>query len=283
MKLYRISFALLLGLGTLTSCEDKLDVQNPNQQTTATFGYTAEELDVLTRKIQTKIYHEDKVVLTAIGFYSRNTKNDAAASIYNAMPKEGVVKLVEFMKKFEEEKTKLRMQAKEEARKLVADAKREMEAEIVKLRSLKNIDQRAADRAIQQARDAVREKDRELYETPKEQKTREGSAPKFVTPGQTVYVVSLDKKGTVIGKAKGSEVPVQVGIIKLNVRLDDLREVQEQQPSAASSRVAPSLTVITFSRIMSLTVSLSSSERISNLESVVAGLGATRIISRSLK
>ena len=45
MKLYRISLALVLGLSTLTSCDDKLEVSNPNQQTTATFGNTAEELE----------------------------------------------------------------------------------------------------------------------------------------------------------------------------------------------------------------------------------------------
>ena len=28
-----------------TSCEDKLDVTNPNQQTAATFGYSAEDLE----------------------------------------------------------------------------------------------------------------------------------------------------------------------------------------------------------------------------------------------
>ncbi len=45
MKLYKISLALMFGLGTLTSCDSKLDVSNPNQQTTATFGNTAEELE----------------------------------------------------------------------------------------------------------------------------------------------------------------------------------------------------------------------------------------------
>ena len=45
MKLHKISLAVLLGLGTLTSCESKLDVSNPNQQTTATFGKTAEDLE----------------------------------------------------------------------------------------------------------------------------------------------------------------------------------------------------------------------------------------------
>ena len=45
MKLYKISIALLLGVATLTSCEDKLDVTNPNQQTAATFGFSAEDLE----------------------------------------------------------------------------------------------------------------------------------------------------------------------------------------------------------------------------------------------
>ena len=45
MKLHKISFALLLGLGTLTSCESKLDVMNPNQQTTDIFGQDVSDLD----------------------------------------------------------------------------------------------------------------------------------------------------------------------------------------------------------------------------------------------
>ena len=45
MKLYKISLALILGIGTLTSCEDKLDVVNVNQQTASTFGSTAKELE----------------------------------------------------------------------------------------------------------------------------------------------------------------------------------------------------------------------------------------------
>ena len=45
MKLYKISLALLMGLGTLTSCEDKLDVVNVNRQTATTFGQSASELE----------------------------------------------------------------------------------------------------------------------------------------------------------------------------------------------------------------------------------------------
>ena len=45
MKLYNISLALLLVVGVLTSCEDKLDVTNPNQQTAATFGADVDALE----------------------------------------------------------------------------------------------------------------------------------------------------------------------------------------------------------------------------------------------
>lgn len=45
MKLYKISLALMLGIGTLTSCSDKLELSNPNQPTTGTFGNTIEDLE----------------------------------------------------------------------------------------------------------------------------------------------------------------------------------------------------------------------------------------------
>ena len=45
MKLYKISLALMLGIGMLTSCNDKLELSNPNQPTTGTFGNTIEDLE----------------------------------------------------------------------------------------------------------------------------------------------------------------------------------------------------------------------------------------------
>ena len=45
MKLYNFSLALLLGIGTLTSCNDKLELTNPNQQTTGTYGHSAADLE----------------------------------------------------------------------------------------------------------------------------------------------------------------------------------------------------------------------------------------------
>ena len=44
---------------------------------------TVEELDVLTRRIQNKVYHETGVIMTAIGVYSYNTRDGEAAEIRN--------------------------------------------------------------------------------------------------------------------------------------------------------------------------------------------------------
>ena len=46
---------------------------------------TVDEVDVLTRKIQLKVYQETGVILTGIGVYSYNTSNDEAAEIRNAV------------------------------------------------------------------------------------------------------------------------------------------------------------------------------------------------------
>lgn len=45
MKLYKYSLALILGFSTLVSCSDKMDLLNPNQQTSSTFGFNADDLE----------------------------------------------------------------------------------------------------------------------------------------------------------------------------------------------------------------------------------------------
>ena len=45
MKLYKISSAFVLGLALLTSCDSKLDVTNPNQQTANIFGQEISDLE----------------------------------------------------------------------------------------------------------------------------------------------------------------------------------------------------------------------------------------------
>lgn len=140
--------------------------------------------------------------------------------------------------RLEREREAMKLKAREEARKIVDDARREMEQVIVQIRSIKSIDQRAADRIIQQGRDKLRKTESELTEELPMLRTGDGKPPKNVFPGQSVKVLSLDKTGTVLSKPnKNGEVSVQLGIIKMNIRLDDLRIAGEAQSESNSSKV----------------------------------------------
>lgn len=146
--------------------------------------------------------------------------------------------LREEREKLEREKNELRLKAREEARKIVADAKREMEQIIVQLRSIKDIDRRAVDRMVQQQRDELRKAEGELAEDLPMLRTGDGKPPKMVIPGQTVKVLSLDKTASVLKKPdKNGEVQVQVGIIKLSVRLDDIRIAEEKEQAQSNVKV----------------------------------------------
>ena len=48
---------------------------------------TADQLDVMTRKIQNAVLEKHNVLMTAVGFYSHNTKNDEVAEIYENIRK----------------------------------------------------------------------------------------------------------------------------------------------------------------------------------------------------
>ena len=45
MNLYKFSLAIMLGAATLTSCSDKLELTNPNDPTTGTFGKSTKDLE----------------------------------------------------------------------------------------------------------------------------------------------------------------------------------------------------------------------------------------------
>ncbi|HWQ59111.1 MAG TPA: endonuclease MutS2 [Clostridia bacterium] len=141
-------------------------------------------------------------------------------------------------RKLDEDRNRLQAKAREDAKKLVADTKREMEKLIVQVRALKDIDRSAAERVIQQSRDALRVQENEIAETVELKKEDTGLPPKTVKPGDAVKIVTLDQKGTVLAPpdAKG-EVQVQAGIMKLSVKLEDLRLEKEAEPKATFAKV----------------------------------------------
>ena len=139
-------------------------------------------------------------------------------------------------RKLDEDRNRLQAKAKEDAKRIVADTKREMEKLIVEIRSIKDIDRSAADRAIQAARETLRATETAVNEKEAIKKEDNTKPPKTVRAGDTVNIVTLDQKATVLSApdSKG-EVMVQAGVMKLNVKLKDIRLIEEKKASAPTS------------------------------------------------
>ena len=139
-------------------------------------------------------------------------------------------------RKLDEDRNRLQAKAKEDAKRIVVDTKREMEKLIVEIRSIKDIDRSAADRVIQAARDTLRATETAVNEKEAIKKEDNTKPPKTVRAGDTVNIVTLDQKATVLSApdSKG-EVMVQAGVMKLNVKLKDIRLIEEKKAAAPTS------------------------------------------------
>lgn len=139
-------------------------------------------------------------------------------------------------RKLDEDRNRLQAKAKEDAKRIVTDTKREMEKLIVEIRSIKDIDRSAADRVIQAARDTLRATETAVNEKEAIKKEDNTKPPKTVRAGDTVNIVTLDQKATVLSApdSKG-EVMVQAGVMKLNVKLKDIRLIEEKKAAAPTS------------------------------------------------
>ena len=159
-----------------------------------------------------------------------------------AAERDATAKLREEMEKqrarLERERETLRAKAREDSRRLVNETREEMEKLVAAIRAIPGLDQRAADRVIQRSRDALRKREADLAE-PLEKKSQDpGAAPKQVRPGETVRILSLDQKATVLSPADAKgDVQVQAGIMKLTVKLKDLRLIQDTAPTKGVGKV----------------------------------------------
>ena len=137
-------------------------------------------------------------------------------------------------KKLNEQRDKLLKKAKEEARQTMVRARADADRIIAELKAVKDSgDEAARSRSIQKARDELRKSEAAMSETLKAQKSSKADlpAPKKVEIGQRVHVLSIDNDATVLSlpDSKG-EIYVQAGIMKLSVRLKDVRLVEEKKP-----------------------------------------------------
>ena len=142
--------------------------------------------------------------------------------------------ITEQKRKIEEEKEAIINQARKEARAILAGARRQADEIMEKLKELeKAYLQRNIDREMMELRQNMRQKinelDAQLAETVL---PRKGYAkpPENLKPGDTVVIINLNQKGTVLEPPdKDGNVQIQAGIMKIKMHITQLRQVDEQQ------------------------------------------------------
>jgi DNA mismatch repair protein MutS2 len=144
-------------------------------------------------------------------------------------------------KELEEERSRLKQrrdsilrEAKEEARRTLIEAKQEADEIVQSLRKVSTEQtQQERNRYVEEMRSRLRAKTNELEESLSEAVLpRSGykESQKKFKPGDSVKIMSLNQKGTVLGiPDKNGEVLVQAGIMKINVHASNLIFVDEQE------------------------------------------------------
>ena len=141
--------------------------------------------------------------------------------------------LVEEKKKFDDRKEGILAEARREARKIIQQATKEAEDIIKELKKADDIkDFNKRNEKIQQTREKLNKNindiDALLFNGHNNVNQEIKIPESAIKPGKLVKVKSLDQKGSIIsGPNQDNEVRVQVGIMKINVHMSDLKLLDE--------------------------------------------------------
>lgn len=136
--------------------------------------------------------------------------------------------------RLENEKNKILDQARKEARNILLDARREADEIMERLRELEKAQQQSIlDTEIMQLKHDMRQKINKLDERMAESVLpRKGYAkpPENLKAGDSVMIINLNRKGTILeAPDKDGNVLIQVGIMKVNMHITQLRLIDEQK------------------------------------------------------
>lgn len=141
--------------------------------------------------------------------------------------------------RFDQQREKLLQKAQEQAQAAVAQAKKEADEIISELRSLA-MEERASikEHKLIEAKTKLNQAVPELKPSAVKKKK---AGPVQVEPGDEVFVHTFGQKGHVVEKAGKKEVIVQLGIMKMKVKLDDLELIQKPRVEAPPVKTSPSV------------------------------------------
>ncbi len=150
-------------------------------------------------------------------------------------------RLEENEKQIKEKEQKILQQARQEARSILRQAKDQADTIIREIRKLaQQYQEKEHRRAIEQARERLKhsldDMEKALGDSMQQSKGLM-KPPKNLKPGESVYIINLDQTGQVLSiSEQGDEVQVQVGIMKINVHISNLRRIDDKQTKAHVSR-----------------------------------------------
>lgn len=187
-------------------------------------------------KAQRSISQEENQVELMIASLEKNKRTAEQerleAENYRREAEELRRQLEEERERFAEEKNKLLEKAEEEARLAVQLAKEEADAIIRELRSMR---QEGIDVKEHRLIEAKKRLGNAVLELEKEKVKKPAKAVRAtqIKVGDEVMVTTFNQKGTVLEKVSDQEFLVQVGIMKMKVKKEDmnlLKKAKEQQP-----------------------------------------------------
>jgi len=138
------------------------------------------------------------------------------------------------VKKVNDQKEKVMREAREEARKIYLQAKRDAEDILTEMRKLERERETAErNKAVEEMRLKLKKNVDNLDEALAESilpKNGYVKPPQNLKPGDSVVIVNLNQKGTIISPPdKDGQAVVQAGVMKINVHVTNLRFVDDQK------------------------------------------------------
>ncbi|MCX7746298.1 MAG: endonuclease MutS2 [Clostridia bacterium] len=145
-------------------------------------------------------------------------------------------------RKIESQREKLIREAREESRRILLNAKSEAESIITEMKRLeKEREALERNKAIEEMRHKLKNKIGVVEDALSESlmpKLVNAKPPKNLKPGDTVLILNLNQKGTVVTPPdKDGEALIQAGIMKINVHISNLKQVDEQKNEVQRARV----------------------------------------------
>ena len=184
--------------------------------------------------------HEVESMIASLEETRRQSEDDAERSHALLLESESLRKeLQDKLQAYEERKEALDKKAKEKARKIVEEAKREAEAIIAELREMrKNADQVVKEHELIEARKRLEEatplENNKVLKKAAQVKAR---AQNLVV-GDEVKVLSYGQRGTLLEKVSNTEWVVQMGILKMKISDSDLEYIKpEKEPIVRTAGV----------------------------------------------